>query len=265
MIIVGVVALVLNLLVCLSGEDTPKGNYSELIKLGLVGRKMLLLVTKRALFKAEVWMLCLIYAFTYSYDVYFATLFPSYFKSEFGIQIDTARTYGAMVGLTNIVGRSLGGFISDYFARNHYVGGRVQFAFVSAFVVGLIMVIFSQINDFNIAYAILILLSFTSNMAQAAAMSIVPYIEITALGVVCGIVTSGAMIGSVIFILLKNLLNNFQNTFMYFGLMTVGVSFTAALIKIEKQSSSFLYILFFGLLGIFSFLHIIIMYFKVTS
>ena len=159
----------------------------------------------------------------------------------------------------NIFARTLGGYFGDRFGVKGGLQGRVRFLVMIMLIEGLVLITFSQISYFPVAFAVLIMFSLSVQMAEGATFTVVPFINKKCIGSVAGIVGAGGNVGAVLAgLLLKSnagpaadaAIANAQAA----GLSEAAVQTQLAIAESAAISSSYLWIGLFvivtGLLGL---------------
>ncbi len=234
--------------------DAPDGNYDELRAKGdMPPAKDVSGTFTEATKDNRVWALFFVYAICFGIELTMNGTLALYFGStieEGGLGM-TARTAGLMAasfGLMNLFARATGGWLSDKINIRGGLKGRVRFLFLTLFLEGVFLILFSQMNSIGIALVMLITFSFFVQMAEGATFGIVPFVNKRALGAVAGIVGAGGNFGAVLFgFLFKTKLNftsisweklSFSTAYMILGIIVVSLSFMAFLVRFTPEQEA---------------------------
>lgn len=187
-------------------QDAPEGNFADLRAAGKLPEKK---QTRGSFLAAcrdyRVWALFVIYGACFGIELtinnvaalYFADYFD-YFQTMDPIKaVGMAGLLASLFGLMNIFARTLGGVFADKFGEKWGLSGRVKWLFITLFLEGLALMLFSQMNVLVLAIPTLIVFSLFVQMSEGATFSVVPFINKKALGSVAGIVGAGGNAGAV--------------------------------------------------------------------
>ncbi|MCB9950102.1 MAG: MFS transporter [Planctomycetaceae bacterium] len=187
-------------------QDTPEGNFADLRAAGKLPESK----TVRGSFLAackdhRVWALFVIYGACFGIELTINNVAALYFLDYFAYfkEMDPLKAVGAagliasLFGLMNIFARTLGGVFGDRFGEKWGLSGRVKWLFITLFLEGLALMLFSQMSILVLAIPTLIVFSLFVQMSEGATFSVVPFINKKALGSVAGIVGAGGNAGAV--------------------------------------------------------------------
>ena len=146
----------------------------------------------------RVWMLFIAYGACFGVELTIHNLAAIYYVDRFGLSMTTAGLYVGCFGLLALFARALGGLLSDRFAHDRGLDGRVAvlFAFILAEGIGLLL--FSRMTAPLQALAAMLAFGLFTHMACGATYSLVPFVNRKALGGVAGIVGAGGNVGAVV-------------------------------------------------------------------
>lgn len=198
MLLAGIACLIAGVLYYRFTQDTPHGNFRELRATGRLPRR----ADNRGTFRLaardpRVWALFVIYGACFGIELTINNIGALYFADYFGMGLGTAGLIASLFGLMNIFARTLGGVFGDRFGNRYGLAGRVRWLFVTVFVEGLLLMLFSRMTAAPLAIGALVLFSLFVQMAEGATFAVVPFINRRALGSVAGIVGAGGNVGAV--------------------------------------------------------------------
>jgi NNP family nitrate/nitrite transporter-like MFS transporter len=199
MVVAGVVCFLTGIAYYALTQDTPAGNYDEL---RAQGDETLTQQSASGSFLAaikdyRVWILTVLYGVSFVIELTMNNFLALYFTDYFSQSLTVAGTLAGSFGLMNLFARPMGGWISDTFAVNYGLRGRVLWLCGAMFVEGLLMMAFAQMDTLLTAAALLIPFSIMVMAAEGAMYSVVPFVNRKALGSVAGLVGAGGTGGAV--------------------------------------------------------------------
>lgn len=197
MVVAGLVCAVTGVLYWFLTQDTPEGNFSDLRRAGKLAQP-----TKASTFGAaakdyRVWALAMLYACSFGLELTLDNVAVLYFTDYFHLDIYWAGAVAAAFGMMNLFARALGGIVSDRWAKTGGLTGRARLLFLTILGEGLMLLVFSQMQQLSLAVIALLTLGLFVKMSNGAVYAIVPFINRPALGSVAGIVGAGGNIGAV--------------------------------------------------------------------
>lgn len=229
-LVVGWLQVVVGMLVLWFGQDLPHGNYAALRRMGSLpppntGREYLVAVRNY-----RTWVLTALYAFSFGVELTMNNVFAQYVYDNFGTSLTAAGALASVFGLTNIVSRPAGGWLSDAAAHRFGMRGRLWVLFLlqasaAAFCCGL-----SRMGgSLGGTMAMAVCMGVTETAAAGSTFGIVPFVTKRGLGAANGIIGSGSSAGS---ILLQGLFFtgssvDWSQGFLRMGLTSLGASFLA--------------------------------------
>lgn len=240
MAIPGIALFVMGIVYYALTQDAPDGNFNELRKRGEMPNAKKSSGTFMAAAKdPRVWALFFIYAACFGIELTINGTAALYFTDYFTLDIATAGLIASMFGLMNIFARSIGGIVSDRFARQRGLRGRVVFLFGILFLEGIALILFSQAGVLGLAIPLLIGFSITVQMSEGATYGIVPFINKRALGAVSGIVGAGGNFGAVMAgFLFRQPDLSWPTAYLVLGILVVGCSFMAFAVRFSEQEET---------------------------
>lgn len=238
MIIPGIALFIMGFVYCFLTQDAPDGNYKELRERGELepakgkGLESIGHVIK----DYRVWALFVIYAACFGVELTINNIAALYYHDQFQLDVKTAGLIAGLFGLMNIFARTTGGYLSDYFAKNMGLRGRVLFLFVVLLGEGIMLLIFSQMTVLIHAVGTMIIFSLFVQMSEGATFGIVPFINKKALGAVAGIVGAGGNAGAVVAGFLFRAENfTMQQGLLFLGTIVVVAAFATVLVRFSPE------------------------------
>jgi NNP family nitrate/nitrite transporter-like MFS transporter len=240
MAIPGIALLLMGIAYYRLTQDAPDGNFKDLRNRGeMLDAKLSKGTFLEAAKDPRVWALFFIYAACFGIELTINGTAALYFIDYFKLDIATAGLIASLFGLMNIFARSLGGIVSDRFARNSGLRGRVLFMFGILFLEGITLILFSQAGGLLLAIPMLILFSTTVQMSEGATYGIVPFINKRALGSVSGIVGAGGNFGAVTAgFLFRQPDLPWPTAYLILGVLVVACSFFAFAVRFSEQEET---------------------------
>eukprot|EP00624_Nannochloropsis_granulata_P001413 evm.model.NODE_1688_length_16549_cov_34.402924.4 len=157
------------------GQDTPRGDISELIKSGESP------VKSTTAFKAAAsnymsYVMCLQYSVTFGVELVLFNMTASYFHDEFGADVTKAGQIALLCGITNIFARWLGGWLSDLANSYAEIKGRMTVQFTLVLFESIFIIWFSHARTQTEATLLLLAFSVFVQAANGSCFAITPYI-----------------------------------------------------------------------------------------
>lgn len=240
MVFPGILMLVLAYLYYNFTTDTPLGNLKDLRKNDPEFRlkeKSAKGAFKSALKDYRVWGLFLIYGACFGVELTLNNVAALYYKDYFDLDVKTAGLIAGLFGLMNLFARSLGGFLGDKSGMKWGLKGRVYFLFITLFIEGLALILFSQMTILPIAIATMVIFSLFVQMSEGATFSVVPFVNKKAVGTVSGIVGAGGNAGAVAAgFLFKMESITYPQALFILGIVVTVTSLFSFLVKFSKEA-----------------------------
>jgi len=225
--------LVAAALVMTYGDDCPKGEYvrpthaqSEAKKAGAHAVAM----------NPQVWILVVQYAVCFGVELHVNNTAALYYFNRFGVSLTTAGIVASLFGLMNLFARAWGGMISDYTYDKWGMVGRKYTHIILTCCEGIMLVIFSRQGTFAGAIVTMIVFSVFVQCAEGSTFGIVPYVDPTNTGGVCGFVGAGGNIGAVLWGVLFLGVDTFANGYLYLGVIVFVIGLTGVIINVKDTS-----------------------------
>jgi NNP family nitrate/nitrite transporter-like MFS transporter len=240
MAIPGLALFVMGIVYYFMTQDTPDGNFKQLRERGEMpelkkGEGTFMEAAK----DYRVWALFIVYAACFGIELTINGTAALYFVDYFGLNVVTAGLIASLFGLMNIFARSIGGMVSDRFARQNGIKGRVTFLFTILFLEGIALIFFSHTTVLIVAIPVLIIFSITVQMSEGATYGIVPFINKRALGAVSGIVGAGGNFGAVMAgLLFRQADLPWGTAYFILGVLVLVASFAALVVRFSEAEET---------------------------
>ncbi len=220
-VIPAVVAAATGILVVMTSEDCPEGNYKTLKKEGRMVEVSVAASFREGATDFNTWFLFFQYASCVGVEITMNNFCATYFVDKFELKTSTASAIASIVGFMSIVARGWGGFLSDKFMTKMGMRGRIIWQSVSIITLGLLIFAVASVNNLGLATFFLTVLSIFLYAAQGSTYGIVPYVNPSAPGAVAGIVGAGGPIGGVLFGLGFRQIENVKHAFYFMASIVV--------------------------------------------
>ncbi|WP_106791178.1 MFS transporter [Aquimarina sp. Aq78] len=199
MIIAGIICFLMGIIYFFFTKDTPDGNFSELKAKGeFIKFKKDEVSFLTAIQDYRVWILFIVYAACFGMELTVYGTMDDYLQNTFQLERITAGNIVLSFALMNIFARTLGGVFGDRFGKMKGLRGRVLFLAIILGIEGIMLSLFSGMNELTLGIIFLIGFSITVQMAEGATFSVVPFINKKAIGSISGVVGAGGNVGAFI-------------------------------------------------------------------
>lgn len=197
MIIAGITCFLMGVIYFFFTKDTPNGNFSELKAKGeFIRFKKDEVSFLMAIQDYRVWILFIVYAACFGMELTVYGTMDDYLQNTFQLERITAGNIVLSFALMNIFARTLSGVFGDRFGKMKGLRGRVLFLAIILGIEGIMLSLFSGMNELTLGIIFLIGFSLTVQMAEGATFSVVPFINKKAIGSISGIVGAGGNVGA---------------------------------------------------------------------
>lgn len=180
-------------------DDSPKGNYSKMKKIGTMDNVSAAKSFRGGALDVNTWLLFIQYACCFGVEITMNNAAALYFKDEFGLTTESAAAIASIFGWMNLFARGLGGFISDKANRKSGIRGRLAWQSICLLIEGAMVVIFAHATSLGAAIAVLVFFSIFVQAAEGSTYGIVPYVNPPITGSISGIIGAGGNTGAFVF------------------------------------------------------------------
>lgn len=232
-IIPAIVAASTGILVILTSEDCPQGNYKQLIKEGKMTPVSAGASLRQGAINVNTWLLYIQYGCCFGVELTMNNAAASYFVDKFGLETSEAAAIASVFGFMNIFARGLGGFLSDLANKRIGMKGRIWVQLILLLLEGICILIFAVVEDLPIAILVLTIFSIFVQGAEGSTYGIVPYVNPVAPGAVAGIVGAGGPSGAIAFGMGFLFLAERQNAYFLMGALVILSSISCLLLNIK--------------------------------
>jgi NNP family nitrate/nitrite transporter-like MFS transporter len=224
--------LILGALYYFFTQDTPKGNFDQILITHSHSNK---LPFREALKDYRVWILALIYGACFGVGLTITNMASLYFTDFFHLNIKHAGLAAGIFGVLSI-SRILGGYLGDHSGKKWGLRGRVLFLALFLAIEAITLILFSRSHTLFFALLILGLFAICSHMSSGLVFSITPFINKKILGAITGIVSAGGNLGAVLAgFLFKTDKITWANSIAILGLTVALISILALFIKFSAE------------------------------
>jgi len=193
----GIALFFTGVLVCKTSEDTPMGNYKQLISSG----NMKSVSPRTSLIESSTnyntWLLFFQYACCAGAEATVMNGATRYFKDEFDLPLGSAAAIASIVGFTSIFA-SAGGICSDKADKEFGVRGRLWAQLLLNVLTGICIICFALMRTLWAAVLLLGVFACFCLAAEGTTFAIIPHVN-KYYGGVAGIVGAGASSGGALF------------------------------------------------------------------
>jgi NNP family nitrate/nitrite transporter-like MFS transporter len=226
-------------------EDSPKGNFSDLVKHGALVRKSSSKSTGAAASNYNTWLLGLVYAATFGTELVVFNIASTYFHDKYKIEIEKAALIAALFGLMNLITRPFGGILSDILYRAFGSGttgmrGRLLNIVICLLWEGAFLSIMAKQKNLGVTIFLLVLFAVGGQMGNGAVFAVVPYVQPSATGSVSGLVGAWGNAGAIAWSLLFRFGAKLpEDNFFILGFICMAIAAAMPLVAIRGHNSLF--------------------------
>ena len=171
-IVPAILSFVMAFLIIKYSDDSPKGNYMKMKRLGLMREVEAKKALKEAAYNINTWILFVHYGCCFGVEVTMTAGAALYFREEFKQTTESAAALASIFGWLNLFARGFGGFVSDIFNVKHGMRGRILLQALTICLEGIFVIAFGSARSLGGAICIMV---FFSLMVQSAEVSILLY------------------------------------------------------------------------------------------
>jgi MFS transporter, NNP family, nitrate/nitrite transporter len=236
MVVPGVLLLLMAFLYWKYTKDTPAGNFDELPEQTKASKENTFLLAAK---DYRTWVLTIAYAACFGVEITVDNFAASYFHDDYKASLITAGLLASIFGWLNLFARALGGIVSDKVGKLWGFNGKVSLLTVLLLLEGIGIMWFSTSTGLVMAIFAMFFFGLCLKMANGATYSIVPFINVKAVGSVAGIVGAGGNVGAMLIgFLFKSM--SYSTAFFYLGagVFTVGVIVLIVRLASKKTQSN---------------------------
>lgn len=198
-VVPAVVAFSTGVLVIMTSDDCPEGNYKQLIKEGRMRAVSASASLRQGAVNFNTWLLYIQYGCCFGVELTMNNAAASYFVDRFDLSTSTAAAIASVFGFMNIFARGLGGYCSDVANEKIGMKGRIWVQLILLLLEGICILIFAEMSSLWSAILVLTIFSIFVQGAEGSTYGIVPYVNPVAPGAVAGIVGAGGPSGAIAF------------------------------------------------------------------
>lgn len=220
------------------GDDSPKGNYSELKRNGAMVERSVTSFFRQGCFNVNTWILSVQYACCFGTELTMNNAAALYFKDQFNLKTETAAAIASIFGWLNLFARGLGGYYSD--KANAYCGmrGRLWVQTLCLVAEGALVLYFAQTTTLTSAILVMFFFSLFVQASEGSTYGIVPYVDPPSTGAIAGIVGAGGNTGAVLFSIGFRQLD-YKKAFAVMGFSTLGAAFFSVFVLVKGHAGMF--------------------------
>jgi len=233
------VGLVTGIAILYTTDDSPRGNYSELKKHGIIPKCGS--VKNSAVQGAKnfnSWLLFVQYACCFGVELAMNAATAKYYRDVFGQSSSSSVAIAGIFGWLNLFARALGGFVSDWAMTVNSMRGRIWVQATLLLLLGISIIIFANTHDLAGSIIVLVFFSLFVQATEGSTFGIVPYVNPPCMGTVIGIVGAGGNAGAVAFGFIFRSLD-YHTAYTTIGAIVIFSSLLSCLISIKGFAGIF--------------------------
>jgi len=158
-IIPAFLSILMAILVIKYSDDSPKGNYRKLKRLGLMPSIQAMKALRKASSEINTWLLFVHYGCCFGVEVTMTAGLALYFIERFDQTTESAAALASIFGWMNLFARGLGGFISDIMNVKSGMRGRLLWQSATMVAEGCSVIAFSKMQSLAGAIGMMVLFS----------------------------------------------------------------------------------------------------------
>ena len=224
-------------------QDLPQGDMLAARRAGLtlsgVGKHGGLASTGSALGNYRVWLLALCYGGCFGVEIFIHNVAATYYVQRFGLSVSSAGFAAGSFGLLAFFGRPFGGIVSDAAARRWGLDGRTALLFATMVAEGAGLLLFGHASSVGAAVATMLLFGLFVHMSAGATYAIMPFLDRTALGGVCGVIGAGGNLGAVAAALLNRAIPAQGTCLTIIGVAVICIACCALAVRFSAEKKIF--------------------------
>ena len=241
LLVPGVAMLVMAVLYGRFTQDLPQGSLQAVRGAGLPAygpKNTGLGAMAVALRNYRVWLLAACYGGCFGIEIFIHNIAATYYIQNFGLTLQAAGLAAGAFGLLALVARPLGGIVSDVVARRSGLDGRVWLVFGVMGSEGIGLLLFSHAPGATVAVAAMLFFGVFLHMSAGAIYAIMPFIDRSAMGGICGVIGAGGNVGAVVAALLNRQVPSQQHCITIIGVAVILLAVCALGVRfsVEKKA-----------------------------
>jgi len=198
-IVPSIVAFASGVAMYMISEDSPKGNYGEMKKKGLMNEVSASSSFRSGALNLNTWLLFVQYACCFGVELTMNNASALYFKEVFELSTESAAAIASIFGWMNLFARGLGGLLSDKLNTRMGMKGRLWAQTVCLAAEGVLVLVFANTASLAGSIVVLVCFSLFVQAAEGTSYGIVPYVDPPNTGSIAGIIGAGGNTGAVCF------------------------------------------------------------------
>lgn len=228
--------LAVGIVMYLSTDDCPKGNYADLVARGEMKKTNGFKNFDKALRIPSAFFLLLLYGACFGVELTVNNMMASYFRARFGLGVQMAGNIASLFGLMNLFARAIGGFVSDFMQKRSGMKGRLYALFFCLIGEAVLLFTFSRMETLAGSIFFLMCFSVFVQASEGATFGVVPYVKPALTGAIAGMVGAGGNIGAVAWGLMFRYSGaETADCLMYLSLIVGALSMLTLFISIEDH------------------------------
>eukprot|EP00529_Nitzschia_sp_RCC80_P022732 CAMPEP_0113445854 /NCGR_PEP_ID=MMETSP0014_2-20120614/3402_1 /TAXON_ID=2857 /ORGANISM="Nitzschia sp." /LENGTH=488 /DNA_ID=CAMNT_0000336921 /DNA_START=99 /DNA_END=1565 /DNA_ORIENTATION=+ /assembly_acc=CAM_ASM_000159 len=232
-IVPAVFAFATGIIVYRISDDSPKGNYTELKKNGVMKEVSATKSFLHGCWNINTWLLFIQYATCFGVELTMNNAAAMYFRQEFALTTESAAAVASLFGWMNLFARGVGGFISDQCNDAWGMRGRLWAQTILLALEGALVLVFANTSTLAMAILAMVCFSIMVQAAEGTSYGIVPYVDEPHTGSISGIVGAGGNAGAVGFGMTFRQLNDNKAALTIMGATVMASSILSLFINIE--------------------------------
>jgi NNP family nitrate/nitrite transporter-like MFS transporter len=234
-VIPAVVAFASGVIIYFISDDSPKGNYGEMKKNGIMAEVSAAASFRSGACNINTWVLFVQYACCFGVELTMNNAAALYFTDKFDQSTESAAAIASIFGWMNLFARGAGGYCSDKASAKIGMRGRIIVQTVLLAVEGALVLVFANTGTLGGAIGVMVVFSLFVQAAEGSTYGIVPYVDPPSTGAIAGIVGAGGNTGAVCFGLGFRQLD-YQQAFTLMGVVICASSFMSLFICIKGHA-----------------------------
>jgi NNP family nitrate/nitrite transporter-like MFS transporter len=194
-IIPAIVAFASGLMIHMSSDEAPKGQFGDMKRNGLMAEVSAANSFRSGSLNINTWLLFVQYACCFGVELTMNNAAALYFREEFDQSTESASAIASIFGWMNLFARGLGGFISDKLNARMGMKSRIWAQTICLAVEGAMVLIFANTGNLAGSIVVLVFFSVFVQAAKGTSYGIVPYVDPPNTGSIAGIIGAGGNTG----------------------------------------------------------------------